>query len=93
VWTKEHDMEILSLGIDSLCSVITDELVYDDGDMYYKVNPKKYVRVLGYLMGKKYDTKIVRRVNIMINGLLVNSNCFKGCFYYCEKGDELNLIF
>jgi hypothetical protein len=27
-------------------SLITSEIVYDDGDMYYKVNPDKYVNLL-----------------------------------------------
>jgi len=36
--------------MDLFVSLITSEMVYDDGDMYYKVNPEKYVEVLGRMV-------------------------------------------
>ena len=36
--------------MDLFVSLITSEMVYDDGDMYYKVNPEKYVEVLGRIV-------------------------------------------
>lgn len=32
--------------LNAFVSLITSEMVYDDGDMYYKVNPEKYVDLL-----------------------------------------------
>lgn len=34
---------------DQFISLIIEEMVYDDGDMYYKVNPEKYVDLLNKL--------------------------------------------
>ena len=36
--------------MNAFVSLITSEMVYDNGDMYYKVNPEKYVEVLGRLV-------------------------------------------
>ena len=36
--------------MDLFVSLIISEMVYDDGDMYYKVNPEKYVEVLGKIV-------------------------------------------
>jgi len=36
--------------MDLFVSLIISEMVYDDGDMYYKVNPEKYVEVLGRIV-------------------------------------------
>ena len=30
----------------ALASIVTEEMVYDDGDMYYKVNPEHWVKAL-----------------------------------------------
>jgi hypothetical protein len=38
--------------MNAFVSLITSEMVYDDGDMYYKVNPEKYVEVLGRMVSE-----------------------------------------
>lgn len=42
---SHSDFEQKSI-LKAFTSLITSEMVYDDGDMYYKVNPKQYVNLL-----------------------------------------------
>ena len=52
-WGCASHSEFICQGkkvMDLFVSLITSEMVYDDGDMYYKVNPEKYVEVLGRMV-------------------------------------------
>ena len=47
------EQEIHEKVIQKFVDLIIEEMVYDDGDMYYKVNPEKYVNLLSELRSSK----------------------------------------
>lgn len=42
LWETIRSRDVLKKFV----ALITEEMVYDDGDMYYKVNPDKYINLL-----------------------------------------------
>ena len=50
---QQSEQEIREKVIQKFVYLIIEEMVYDDGDMYYKVNPEKYVNLLSELLSKQ----------------------------------------
>jgi hypothetical protein len=63
---KHPEQEIREKVIQKFVDLIIQEMVYDDGDMYYKVNPDKYVELLSELW-KDEREKVLEMINEIEN--------------------------